>query len=128
MLALDPAAASPFRPTDIPAAPEDIRASAVAYNAACFDDWYADTRSIKAAAPTVRIHCNADHRTGRIITAVITAGVRTADGFVAAHPPVAHSFTRLDGRLTPADNARRAMAARLRFPGLPVEWTDGRRV
>lgn len=47
---------------------------------------------------------------------------------MAAHPPVAHFLNRLDGRLTPADNARRAMAARLRFPGLPVEWTDDRRV
>ncbi|MFI6658044.1 hypothetical protein ACIBL8_21275 [Streptomyces sp. NPDC050523] len=128
MLALDPAAASPFRPTDIPAAPEDIKASAVAYNAGCFTDWYAETRTIQAGTPAVRVHCRSDHRTGRIITAVITAGVDTTDGFVAAHPPVAHTFTRLDGRLNAADNARRAIAVRLSFPGLPIEWTNDTRV
>ncbi|MBL1086863.1 hypothetical protein JK359_33700 [Streptomyces actinomycinicus] len=128
MLTLDPAAASPFRPTDIPATPEDITASAIAYNAACFTDWYAEIRSIKDGTPAVRVHCRSDHRTGRTITAVITAGVDTTDGFVAAHPPVAHTFTRLDGRETPADNARRAIAARLSFPGIPIEWTSDHHV
>jgi hypothetical protein len=47
---------------------------------------------------------------------------------VAGHPPVAHTFTRLDGRLTAEDNAQRASAVRMSFPGLPIEWTAGSRL
>ncbi|WP_127357650.1 hypothetical protein [Actinacidiphila soli] len=57
----------------------------------------------------VLVHCTSDHRTGREITARISAGVRTEMGWVDAHPPLVLRFQRLDGRRDAADNARRLL-------------------
>jgi hypothetical protein len=101
------ATAARFRGTDMPVTPEAITAAAVAYAKAraSADELHA----ISQGTPTVLVHCTSDHRTGREITARISAGVRTRLGRADAHPPIVLRFQRLDGRITAADNARRLL-------------------
>ncbi|MEU6756056.1 hypothetical protein [Streptomyces sp. NPDC046685] len=127
---IDPHAAQ-LRGTDMPITPTAIRAAAHAYlqlNGSAEEHTAIDT-----GTPMVDVHCRADAGLGRRITARITAGVRADIGFVPAHPPFLLTFDRLDGRLSPADNARRLLTrkdpsqAYLRVTDVPVEFNDGRR-
>ncbi|MET8768227.1 hypothetical protein [Streptomyces sp. NPDC004658] len=126
ILTIDPTADRPLELEDIPATAADIVSSTLGYNAAYRDDPEVGVASVEKGTPTVRVHCRSDSKLGRMITAVITAGVNTAAGFVPAHPPVARTFTRRDGRLNAAETARRALRARMTFVAVPVQWINDR--
>jgi hypothetical protein len=127
ILALDPTAATPLQLEDLPATADDITVSTLAYNTPHPDDRPEDAAPTRGGTPVVRVTCRSDSKLGRRITAVITTGVESGGRFWPAHPPVARSFHRRDGRLSAAETARRALAARLAFIAAPVRWIDDRR-
>lgn len=127
ILAIEPTAAR-FRGTDMPVTPETITAAALAYTKVEAEP--EEIEAIGQGAPMVLVRCRSDHKLGREITAHITAGVRTPQWWIAAHPPLVLHFRRLDGRTTAADNARRLLwrkdpASRyLAVTEVPVEFSN----
>lgn len=103
ILAIEPTAAR-FRGTDLPVTPETITAAALAYIKAEAEP--EEIEAIGQGTPMVLVRCRSDHKLGREITARITAGVRTTQWWMEAHPPLILRFRRPDGRLSAADNAR----------------------
>ncbi|MEV8396679.1 hypothetical protein [Streptomyces niveus] len=119
--AVDPSAARPFRGTDMPVTLKDIVRSALAYNPA--DLPTAQALAFAGGQAAVLVYCRSDNGTGRRITAVIGSGIDTAEGWIPAHPPLACTFTRVNGRKDAADNARRVLAARI-VAEVPVRWVN----
>ncbi|MEU1275637.1 hypothetical protein [Streptomyces sp. NPDC005799] len=111
--------------TDVPATAEEIRAAARAYNAV--GSTPEELSAVETGTPQVRVHCASDNGTGWKVTATITAGVDTPLGFIPAHPPLAETFRKRDGREDATVNARRVIGALFRV-AVPVEYALDRRV
>lgn len=130
ILAIEPTAAQ-MRGTDMPVTPDSIRAAAHKYLQ--LNGSAEEHTAIETGTPIVEVWCRSSTGLGRVITARITAGVRSDIGFVPAHPAFLLKFNRLDGRLGPADNAHRLLIrkdpakAYLRVADVPVLIDDDRR-
>ncbi|MEU6680853.1 hypothetical protein [Streptomyces sp. NPDC046925] len=128
---VEPTAAR-FRGTDMPVTPETITAAALAYIRAEAEP--EEIEAIGQGTPMVLVRCSSDRKLGWEITARITAGVRTAQWWMEAHPPLVLRFRRLDGRLGAADNARRLLWRKnpakryLAVTDVPVEFCNDPRV
>ncbi|MFJ4084969.1 hypothetical protein ACIP2Z_39250 [Streptomyces iakyrus] len=105
--------------TDLPSTAEEIRAAAVAYNAV--GSTPEELSAVETGTPQVRVRCSSDSGTGRKVTATITAGVDTPQGFLPAHPAIVETFHRRDGREDAAANARKVIGALFRV-AVPVEY------
>ncbi|MDR3079424.1 MAG: hypothetical protein LBV60_00590, partial [Streptomyces sp.] len=110
--------------TDMPHTADSIRAAALAYmHIGATPD---ETNAIGSGTAEVRVDCRPDTGTGWMITARITAGIRNVDWFLPAHPPIVVKFRRVDGRQSPADNARKVIGSMLRVD-VPVTYKDAAR-
>lgn len=123
ILAVQPHA-SRMHGTDMPHTADSIRAAALAYMhvGATADE----TDAIESGTPEVRVDCRPDTGTGWMVTARITAGIRDVGWFLPAHPPIVVKFRRVDGRQSPADNARKVIGSMLRVD-VPVKYKDDAR-
>ncbi|SEE83025.1 hypothetical protein SAMN05216483_6691 [Streptomyces sp. 2131.1] len=107
--------------TDMPHTADSIRAAALAYmHLGATPD---ETNALKNGAAEVRIDCRPDTGNGWTVTARITAGIRDVRWFLPAHPPIVVKFRRVDGRQSPADNARKVIGSMLRVD-VPVTYKD----
>ncbi|MER7952020.1 hypothetical protein ABTY59_31980 [Streptomyces sp. NPDC096079] len=111
--------------TDLPATDTAIRAAARAYNA--YGSTSDELIGTEYGPAVVRVRCRSDRGSGWTVTAVITAGVNAPFGFLPAHPPLVVKFTRKDGRLDPAESARRLIGPMFKVD-VPVEYENDRRV
>ncbi|MFF4902335.1 hypothetical protein [Streptomyces sp. NPDC001068] len=105
--------------TDLPSTAEEIRTAAVAYNAV--DGTAEELTAAETGTPLVRVQCSSDSGTGWNVTATITAGVDTPQGFIPAHPAIVAKFRKRDGREDAAANARKVIGA-LFSVAVPVEY------
>ncbi|PNG17012.1 hypothetical protein [Streptomyces cahuitamycinicus] len=105
--------------TDLPGTAEEIRNAALGYNAV--DATSEELSAVTTGTPTVRVHCRSDSGTGWTVTATITAGVDSPIGHIPAHPPIALTFRKRDGRHDAAENTRR-MFGRLFRVDVPVTY------
>ncbi|MFK0159069.1 hypothetical protein ACIQVK_44245 [Streptomyces sp. NPDC090493] len=110
--------------TDVPSTAEEIRAAAVAYNAV--GSTAEELSAVETGTPRVRVRCSSDSGTGWQVTATITAGVDTPQGFLPAHPAIVEKFRKVDGREDAAANARRVIGALFRV-AVPVEYVRSSR-
>ncbi|MFI7415277.1 hypothetical protein ACIBU0_42255 [Streptomyces sp. NPDC049627] len=110
--------------TDMPSTAEEIRAAAVAYNAV--GSTAEELSAVETGTPLVRVRCSSDSGTGWKVTATITAGVDTPQGFLPAHPAIVETFRKRDGREDAAANARRVIGAMFRV-AVPVEYVRSSR-
>ncbi|QOV40230.1 hypothetical protein IM697_18590 [Streptomyces ferrugineus] len=110
--------------TDVPGTAEEIRAAAVAYNAV--GSTPEELSAVETGTPQVRVRCSSDSGTGWKVTATITAGVDTPQGFLPAHPAIVEKFRKRDGREDAAANARRVIGALFRV-NVPVEYVRSSR-
>lgn len=110
--------------TDLPATDDAIRAAARAYNAV--GSTPEEMTATEVCPALIRVQCRADSGTGWNVTAVITAGVDSPLGFIPAHPPLVVKFKRVNGRLNPADNARRVIGSLFQVDA-PVEFVTATR-
>ncbi|MEU6462199.1 hypothetical protein [Streptomyces sp. NPDC046976] len=107
--------------TDMPHTADSIRAAALAYmHVGATPD---ETDAIKSGTAEVRVDCRPDTGTGWTVTARITAGIRDVGWFLPAHPPIIVKFRRVDGRLSPADNARKVIGSMLHVD-VPVKYNN----
>ncbi|MFD5856124.1 hypothetical protein [Streptomyces chartreusis] len=110
--------------TDMPHTADSIRAAALAYmHVGATPD---ETDAINSGTAEVRVDCRPDTGTGWEVTARVTAGIRDVGWFLPAHPPIVVKFRRVDGRLSPADNARKVIGSMLRVD-VPVKYKDAAR-
>ncbi|MFE7072632.1 hypothetical protein ACFU96_21375 [Streptomyces sp. NPDC057620] len=110
--------------TDMPHTTDSIRAAALAYmHVGATPD---ETDAIKSGTAEVRVDCRPDTGTGWMVTARVTAGIRDVGWFLPAHPPIVVKFRRVDGRTSPADNARKVIGSMLRVD-VPVKYKDAAR-
>ncbi|MFE4583404.1 hypothetical protein [Streptomyces chartreusis] len=123
ILAVQPHA-SRMHGTDMPHTADSIRAAALAYlHVGATPD---ETDAIESGAAEVRVDCRPDTGAGWTVTARITAGIRDVGWFLPAHPPIVVKFRRVDGRQSPADNARKVIGSMLRVD-VPVKYKDDAR-
>ncbi|MGX1907698.1 hypothetical protein ACWIID_02360 [Streptomyces phaeochromogenes] len=110
--------------TDMPHTADSIRAAALAYmHVGATPD---EIDAIKSGTAEVRVDCRPDMGTGWVVTARVTAGIREVGWFLPAHPPIVVKFRRVDGRTSPADNARKVIGSMLRVD-VPVKYKDAAR-
>ncbi|MER7377153.1 hypothetical protein [Streptomyces lanatus] len=123
ILAVQPHA-SRMHGTDMPHTADSIRAAVLAYMyvGATPDE----TDAIESGTAEVRVDCRPDTGTGWMVTARVTAGIRDVGWFLPAHPPIVVKFRRVDGRQSPADNARKVIGSMLRVD-VPVKYKDAAR-
>ncbi|MFF8696314.1 hypothetical protein ACF08W_29285 [Streptomyces sp. NPDC015144] len=107
--------------TDMPHTADSIRAAALAYmHVGATPD---ETDAIESGTAEVRVDCRPDTGAGRTVTARITAGIRDVGWFLPAHPPIVVKFRRVDGRQSPADNARKVLGSMIRVD-VPIQYKD----